>query len=64
MMNLPQAVGPDWKRLLEAADRANVKQGGSFEVGPGRVVLTDTAGVRWQLTVSTAGAVSATKVLK
>lgn len=64
-MILPQQfAAPEWRRILQAADASNVKQGGSFEVGPGRVVLTDSTGVRWQLTVSTAGAVAATKVLK
>ena len=53
---------PDWKRVLENADNQNVKQGGSFEVGSGRVVIQDSAGQRWQITVSTAGAVSAVRV--
>lgn len=62
MITLPQTPSNDWKRILEAADAQNVKQGGTFEVGPGRVVLRDSAGLRWQLTVSTAGAVSAVRV--
>jgi hypothetical protein len=62
MMILPQTFGPDWKRLLENADAANVKQGGTFEVGPGRVVIQDSAGLRWKITVSTAGVVSAVRV--
>jgi hypothetical protein len=62
MMILPQSPGPDWKRILEKADATNVKQGGTFEVGPGRVVILDPAGLRWQITVSTAGVVSAVRV--
>lgn len=53
---------PDWKRIIEQADQSNVKQGGTFEVGQGRVVLRDSAGGRWRLTVSTSGVVTATAV--
>lgn len=53
---------PDWKRIIELADKSNVKQGGTFEVGQGRVVLRDSAGGRWQITVSTSGVLTATAV--
>lgn len=53
---------PDWKRIIELADQSNVKQGGSFEVGQGRIVLRDSAGGRWRLNVSTSGVVTATAV--
>jgi hypothetical protein len=61
-MILPPNFSPDWKRILEGADARNVKQGSSFEVGPGRIVLQDANGVRWKITVSTAGALSAVQV--
>jgi hypothetical protein len=58
----PTFAALDWKRILELTDSQNVKQGGTFEVGPGRVVLRDANGVRWRLNVSTAGVLSASVV--
>jgi hypothetical protein len=49
----------DWKRILELADKNNVKQNGTFEVGAGgRLILRDANGGRWQLVVSTSGVLS------
>lgn len=38
---------------IDKADKANVKQGGDYETGKGKVYLTDTVdGSRWYLTVT------------
>lgn len=65
-MNLVRAPGQysqqDQDRLrtdLEAADLENFKKGRDVEVGDGRVILTSSGGVRWALSVSDAGALSA-----
>jgi hypothetical protein len=54
--------GPTWKRLLEYNDTQNVKQGGTFEVGAGRVVLRAPNGTRYSLVVSNTGVLSTVAV--
>ena len=65
-MNLPRATiqysHQDQDRLrtdLETADLENFKKGRDIEVGTARVILTSPGGVRWALSVSDAGALSA-----
>lgn len=61
---LPWSPGhmPTWAQLLQQADLQNFKKGQDIIVSPGRLVLTDSNGVTWQITVSTSGVVSASHV--
>lgn len=58
----PHDKGATWKRLLEQADNQNFKKGQDIAVSPGRLILTDSAGVTWSIVVSTSGVLSATQV--
>lgn len=48
------------RRRLQEADQRNHKRNQDIEVGAARVILTSPNGARWALTVSNAGALSAT----
>lgn len=47
-------------RQLEQADVYNHKRGQDVEISPGRLILKSPNGTRWSITVSNAGAISAT----
>lgn len=55
-------IASTWKQLIEQADGQNFKKGQDVIVSPGRLILQDTAGNAWQITVSTSGVLSATAV--
>lgn len=47
---------------LQRADADNHKRGRDIEINPGRLILTSPNGSRWSITVSNAGAISATAI--
>lgn len=47
---------------LERADAENHKRGRDVEVGDARLILKSPDGKRWSITVSNAGAISATAI--
>lgn len=47
---------------IERADAENHKRGRDVEVHPGRLILTSPNGTRWVISVSDAGAISATAI--
>jgi hypothetical protein len=47
-------------RKLEEADRSNMKRDQDVEIGSRRLILTSPDGSRWSVTVSDAGALTAT----
>lgn len=49
-------------RTLELADQQNRKVGQDVEIGGQRLILTSPDGTRWSITVSNAGAISATSI--
>lgn len=58
-----QAHEIERNRALEAADRMNRKKGQDVEVaGDERLILSSPDGTRWSITVSNAGAISATSL--
>ena len=66
-MNLgspPPEYDPDneaqTRSAIEQADQQSVKRGQDIELGKGRVIIKSPNGARWFLTISNAGAVSAT----
>ena len=58
-LNLPVplqgSAAATWKRLLEAADVQNVKVGRDVVFRTNRLILVDSAGQQWSVTVSTSG---------
>jgi hypothetical protein len=50
------------RSTLDQRDDATVKQGGTYEVKTGRVILQSPDGTRWYLTVDNAGAPGFTAV--
>ncbi|WP_028219229.1 hypothetical protein [Paraburkholderia oxyphila] len=69
-LNLPiPLVGNTWKQQLEQADKQNLKANADVIIGglpsnarQPRLILMDSSGGAWQITVSTTGALSTTKV--
>lgn len=65
-MNLPIPLNPvnapSWKRLLEQADADNQKRNADFIINKNRLILTDSAGAKWSVTVSTSGQLTTTKL--
>lgn len=49
-------------RVIEKADEQNHKRNRDVEIGNGRLILTSPNGARWSITVSNAGAISATSL--
>lgn len=49
-------------RVLKQADAENHKRNRDVEIGNGRLILTSPNGTRWNITVSNAGAISATSL--
>ena len=49
-------------RLLQDADRQNLKRGQDIEMGDARLILRSPDGTRWKITVSDAGVVGATSL--
>lgn len=49
-------------RLIEQADRQNLKRGEDINLGSARVILTSPDGTRYALTVANGGTLSTTAV--
>ena len=49
-------------RIIKQADEQNHKRNRDVEIGNGRLILTSPNGTRWSITVSNAGAISATSL--
>ena len=49
-------------RILEQADRDNLKRGRDIEVGNGRLILQSPNGTRFSVVVSNAGAITASSI--
>lgn len=50
------------RRELERRDQGNHKRGQDVEINPGRLILTSPNGTRFSVTVSNAGAITATPI--
>lgn len=48
--------------IIERADAGTHKRGADIEVAPGRLILTSPNGTRYSITVSNAGALTATAI--
>lgn len=59
---LSHAEEVERNRQIEMADKMNHKRGQDVEIEPGRLILTSPDGTRWSVTVSNAGAISATSI--
>lgn len=64
--NVPNAfnrlIETERNRTLELADQQNRKVGQDVEIGAEKLVLKSPDGTRWEITVSNAGAISATSL--
>lgn len=62
-MNLPVPFNQqNWKQQIEQADAANQKRNADVVIGKNRLILTDSTGAKWSITVSPSGALAATKL--
>lgn len=50
---------PQWKQKIEQADGENRKIGSDVELHKERLILADSTGVRWVISVSSSGVLSA-----
>lgn len=55
-----QRLEAERNRQIEQADAENHKRNRDVEIGQGRLILMSPDGTRWNVTVSNAGALSAT----
>lgn len=55
-------VEAERNRVIEDADRRNLKKGRDVEIEGGRLILTDSNGVRYEVGVDTSGNLTTTSL--